>query len=210
MPYRKALSLLAECGLADLLHEDPRAELDKNGDGEVDIDELHTWFQENVEVEMAAALFKQVQEDIKVEAGRLRLDDIESYSLQIECLGAERFSDEMKNKWTVAGVVSALTAPLGFEVMNQGQGKVACDLQNRALWQDCDTARELVVLFASLSFSFCISCLLLATVFYVALAFVPHARREKVQGGAPISDGALLPAMRSSHHHIQCMSSSAF
>jgi hypothetical protein len=72
-----------------------------------------------------------------------------------------KFTEELK-KWTTLGIVAALLAPMAY-----------APLMERAA-EGTETERSAVVLrLVGASFSCNVLCVLLSTIFYVHLAFVP-------------------------------------
>ena len=93
-----------------------------------------------------------------------------------------KFTEELK-KWTTLGIVAALLAPMAY-----------APLMERAA-EGTETERSAVVLcLVGASFSCNVSCVLLSTIFYVHLAFVPAQEKitkygKKVMGVTEFVEG---------------------
>jgi Ca2+-binding EF-hand superfamily protein len=163
-------------GMSKAQIDEAIAEMDEEESGLIGFEDfLHWWSTEKIlekdmDTKKKASLANTVSAQLFQEF-KYRLDEKEALVQHMEALGVDKFAEEMKNKWTTLGVVAALLTGMAYD-----------PLMAPAENDGAQEGEEYVVVALGASFACSVSCVLLSTIFYVHLAFVP-AVSQMTQSG---------------------------
>lgn len=153
------------------------AEMDEEQSGVIGFEEFIEWWstekhlEKDTERKKKRFLVNLVSTQLFQEF-KYRIQEKEALAHHMEALGVDKFAEEMKNKWTTLGVVSALVTGMAYAPL----------MASMPSEDDISTSEGYVVIALGASFACSVSCVLLSTIFYVHLAFVPPASHVTQSG----------------------------